>query len=67
MFVVVLLKDRYVLYMLDLDTCNDLEMEEGFKMDGFKFTKVFEYNADEVNYQALDDIFVRGSSRKERI
>ena len=70
MFVVVLLKDRYVLYMLDLDTCNDLEIEEeekGLKIDRFKFTKIFEYSAEDVNYQTLDDIFVRGSSRKELI
>ena len=60
-------KNLYILYMLDLDTCNPLEREEGSKIEGYKFIKIFEYGTEEVNYKTLDCIFVRGSSRKERI
>lgn len=43
-------------------------MEEGLNQtDRFKFQKIFEYSAEEVNFNTLDDIFVRGSSRKELI
>ena len=65
--------DRYIVYTLDLDNLNTFEKKVDPKRpivkneDLYDFEKVFEYTAEEVEFMPLDDMFVRGSSRKEVI
>jgi hypothetical protein len=65
--------DKYIVYTLDLDNLNTFEKKIDPKRpskkneDLYDFEKVIEYSADEVGNMPLDDLFVRGSSRKEVI
>ena len=59
------LKDgKYMMYTLDLTNLNFFKEQEDTQ---FKFELLFEYDESYVDMKSLEDIHVRGSSRKEVI
>ena len=78
LFFVVRQEEKYIVYTMNLDNLNTFERKTASMRrasvsqvakdeSNYDFEKVFEYSANEVDYQPLDDFFVRGSSRKEVI
>ena len=66
LFCVIKRENQYEILMLDLDKINVQENTE-IEADAFHFEKITSYTNSEVGHRNFNSIFVRGSSRKERI
>ena len=71
LFVLILSKETYKLYMIDLDEANANEMDgdeliEVKKRSAYSITEpIFEYMAEDVDHKVFCGLHARGSSRKE--